>query len=322
MAEGRVSILFGTGSVGHDGEKFLNDVTKLKEILDEYKKRGHNEIDTARVYGNSTAESILSEAGYLQKGFSIDTKIASFFPHALSAANLNKSFTASLTALNTNKVNVLYLHSPERATPLHETLNAVNELYKTGQFKEFGLSNYPAYEVNQILQICESKGYVKPTVYQGMYNLFARTVEQDLFPLIRKHGLRFVAYSPVASFFTQDMQRDIQAPHWSRFDATTPVGRYYRAMFFKESFFKALDKIREAGKQYNISVTEIAIRWLVHHSQLRAEFRDGIVFGGKGIEHVRENLDSAEKPPLPDDVVQAITSVWDQIKADAPPYYR
>jgi len=317
-----VRFLYGTGGVGLDGQKYLNDRAAIQQILDEFKRHGHNEIDTARVYGSSTTESILSELRCEEQGFLIHTKINPFFPFALNTTNLTKSLAQSLSALQTTKVHVLYLHAPERATPLEETLSAVNEVYKQGHFDEFGLSNYPANEIAQIVQICTERGYVRPTVYQGLYNLLVRSCEKDLFPVLRRYGIKFLAYSPVASFLVPEMNKDVSVPHYGRFDPATPVGRFYRAMFFKESYFKALDSLKEAGKQYNLTITEIAIRWLVHHSQISARYNDGVVLGGNNLQHVKQNLEYAERPPLPEDIVKLAQDVWELIKADAPPYCR
>ena len=83
------------------------------------------------------------------------------------------------------KVNVFYLHGPDRDTPINETLEACNELYEEGKFTELGISNYAAWEVVDIYYICEQNGWVKPTVYQGMYNLLTRAGEAELFPALR-----------------------------------------------------------------------------------------------------------------------------------------
>lgn len=73
-----------------------------------------------------------------------------------------------------SSVDIFYLHAPDRSTPYEVALKGINELYKEGKFKRFGLSNFPSYEVAEIVEICKANGYVLPTVYQGMYNAIAR----------------------------------------------------------------------------------------------------------------------------------------------------
>ena len=88
----------------------------------------------------------------------------------------------------------MFLHVPDRQTPFEEAIKAMNEAFQQGKFKHFGLSNYTAQEVQQILDICERNGYVKPTVFQGHYNAIVRGGEKELFPLLRRHGIAFFAY--------------------------------------------------------------------------------------------------------------------------------
>ena len=81
----------------------------------------------------------------------------------------------------------------------------MNKAYTEGKFKFFGLSNYTADEVEEIVQICEAKGYLKPSVYQGQYNPIIRSGEKELFPLLRKHGIAFYAWRYVELIITQLM---------------------------------------------------------------------------------------------------------------------
>jgi aflatoxin B1 aldehyde reductase len=69
-----------------------------------------------------------------------------------------------------------YLHAPDRSTPYKVTLKAIDELHKEGKFRRWGLSNYLAWEVAEIVHICKTKGYVLPSVYQGIYNAVHRWV--------------------------------------------------------------------------------------------------------------------------------------------------
>ena len=104
----------------------------------------------------------------------------------------------SLKALKAEKVDMWYLHAPDRSTDYEVTMKAVNELYNEGYFKRFGLSNYMAWEVAQICEICRREGYVMPSVYQGGYNALRRAVEPELFPCLRKYGTAFYGYNPLA----------------------------------------------------------------------------------------------------------------------------
>ena len=88
----------------------------------------------------------------------------------------------------------MFLHTPDRQTPLEDTTKAMNDALRQGKFKNFGLSNYTAAEVKTFIEICEQRGYAKPSVYQGQYNATVRGGEKELFPLLRKHNMAFFAY--------------------------------------------------------------------------------------------------------------------------------
>lgn len=88
----------------------------------------------------------------------------------------------------------MFLHVPDRQTPFEETAKAMNEALQQGKFEKFGLSNYTAAEVQAFIDICEKKGYATPSVYQGHYNAITRGGEKELFPLLRKHNIAFMAY--------------------------------------------------------------------------------------------------------------------------------
>ena len=83
---------------------------------------------------------------------------------------------------------------PDRTTPFEETCEAMNQAYQAGKFTEFGLSNFSATEVEDCVTACKKNGWVVPTVYQGQYNAITRGGEADLFPVLRKHGMRFYAF--------------------------------------------------------------------------------------------------------------------------------
>jgi aflatoxin B1 aldehyde reductase len=169
---------------------------ETKAFLDTFYNRGGRNIDTARGYsphapGSSEQRLGLAEAS---KRFVIDTKVISRRPGAHIKEMIEKSINDSLEALRVNQVEIEYLHFPDRGTPFEETSKAMNKAYEEGKFKKFGLSNYTAEEVEKFVEICEKNGLVKPSVYQGHYNPIVRGGEEELFPVLRKHGMAFYAY--------------------------------------------------------------------------------------------------------------------------------
>jgi len=229
----------------------------------------------------------------------------------------------SLTSLKVQKVPLLYLHAPDPETPIEETLEALNELYKEGRFAEWGLSNYPAWQVVHIYHLCKEKGYPVPTVYQGMYNYVTRDIEKELLPALRCCGMRFYAYNPLGGGVLTGKYSYEDNPENGRFSGKTVWGNRYRDRFWKKSVFTQLEEVKFACIQNNIEPAEAAIRWLYFHSKLSAEIGDGVLIGGSSLEQIQQNTDYCTKAiPLPGDVLSVIEKSWEVAKADCPPYFR
>jgi aflatoxin B1 aldehyde reductase len=164
--------------------------------LDVFYSRGYRHIDTAHDYSPNapgTSETRLGQAGAASR-FTIHTKVHSGQPGDHEPSKINLSIERSLDALQTSTVETMFLHVPDRQTPFEDTTAALNDALQQGKFKSFGLSNYTAAEVQRFIEICEQKGYAKPSVYQGHYNAITRGGEKELFPLLRKHNIAFFAY--------------------------------------------------------------------------------------------------------------------------------
>jgi len=124
------------------------DEADLKKTFAYFSELGYNEVDSARVYGRGQSESTLAKLGITNNpSYSIATKIWPIQPGDHAPAKLTETFQTCLKELNVETIDLFYLHAPDRSVPYSETLKAVNELHKAGKFKELGLSNYAAFEV-------------------------------------------------------------------------------------------------------------------------------------------------------------------------------
>jgi aflatoxin B1 aldehyde reductase len=301
------------------------------KIVDIFQQHGHDEIDSARVYGDGTTEEILADIDWQKRGIVMDTKL---YPNAGTALvqddpythkpeDVRRGLMASLKALKADKIDMFYLHGPDRKNPFKDTLREVNNLYKEGYFKRFGISNYMSWEVAKIVEICEENGWIKPTVYQGVYHALQRTVEAELFPCLRHYGISLYAFQPLAGgFLTGRYTRDQETfEKGSRFDPKIFQGAIHRGRYWNDSYFDALDIINGVAEKHGLTVAEIALRWLHHHSQLKAELGDAVIIGASSTKHLEGNLTDLEKGPLPDDAVEALEKAWLTTKAVAPKYW-
>ncbi|KAL4862255.1 hypothetical protein BDV12DRAFT_190527 [Aspergillus spectabilis] len=270
----------------------VSDPAQAAEILDVFLQHGHREVDTARIYGAGSCEGILAAADWAKR------------------------------ALRTEKIDMFYLHGPDRKTPFEDTLREVNKLHQEGYFTHFGVSNYMSWEVAQICEICRKNGWIMPSVYQGIYHAPQRSIEAELFPCLRKYGISLYAFQPLAGgFLTGRYKRDqTDFEAGSRFDPNIMQESLHRKRYWNDAYFDAIEKIQSAAKNHELTLGEVALRWLKHHSQLRQELGDAIIVGASSVNHIRNNLDDLEKGPLPDNIVQTVEEAWPFVKGSAPKY--
>lgn len=148
----------------------ITSLDDFNKCLDHLQQQGYNEVDTARIYVGGKQEAFTAQARWKERGLTLATK---WYPHTPGAHKpdvLRENLERSLKELQTDQVDIFYLHAADRSVPFAETLEAVNELHKEGKFVQLGLSNYTAFEVAEIVILCNERGWVRPTIYQAMYN--------------------------------------------------------------------------------------------------------------------------------------------------------
>ncbi|KAI6329174.1 hypothetical protein MCOR31_002108 [Pyricularia oryzae] len=319
-------IILGLMTFGRE-EKWgarITDLDAFKETLDVFKSRGYSELDTARAYIGGQQEAFSREAGWREKGFKMATKVMyPLKPGVHSADKIVEWVETSLKELGTDCIDILYLHAPDRATPFTETLSALDKLHKQGKFSQLGLSNFAAFEVAEVVMTCRHNGWVRPTVYQGVYNAITRTIEPELLPALRRYGMDLVVYNPLAGgLLTGAIKSRDVAPSSGRFSDESVTGAHYRARYFRASTFEALRAVEAAAEEAGLGMVETALRWLVHHSALRVKGgNDGVIVGVSSIAQLRDNLDHLEKGPLPQEVVDALDRAWDVSRLDTADYW-
>lgn len=195
------ALILGTANWGENAT--ISSPEQAQLFLDILKRHNLRTIDTSRNYPAEgvfgTSEVLIGKVKAASQGFLIDSKVDNFTPGDLKYNNILASVEKELSALQADRVRVQYLHWPDRTVPLTETLQAMNEAYKQGKFDKFGISNYSVAEIEEIMEICEREDWIKPSVYQGHYNVLCRRGEKQLFPSLRKHGFSFYAWSPAAA---------------------------------------------------------------------------------------------------------------------------
>ncbi|MCJ1232660.1 hypothetical protein MMC14_000613 [Varicellaria rhodocarpa] len=305
-----IKIIYGTAAIA---SKTPEQREAFFEILE---KNGVKDLDTAWLYNNS--EKTLGEIGAPAK-FTIHTKAPGFAPGRLSKESVLQGAEKSFKQLGAGVVvDAYFLHSPDPETPIEETMDAIQQVYIEGKFKRFGLSNFQPKDVQAFYDYAKQKGYVLPTVYQGNYNAVARRNEADLFPLLRKLGISFYAYSPIAGGFLTRSPDDIKAGAEGRFDTETPVGGMYHKLYNKPTLVEALNEWDSISKESGIAKGALAYRWITYNSQLKVKFGDGVIVGASRPSQLEESLKWIKDGPLPPSVADQIEKIWQKVKEEAP----
>lgn len=312
MASKGIPVVFGTASFGSSEEYTTPE--QLANVFSILKKHNVKILDSAQLYGPSEVTLGSVKAG---DKFTIDTKWLGGWQKGISTKQyMIDSAKESIKKLGVEQVDIFYIHAPDYGVPFEETLSGVNEVYKSGAFKRFGLSNFSPDDVQKTYDVCKANNYVLPTVYQGNYSPVARKAETLLFPIFRKLGISFYAYSPLAGGFLTKTKQQI-ADGAGRFNAEA-IGGMYKDMYTKPSYLEALAKWEKIANDVGCSRADLAYRWVTYNSPLKPEHGDAIIVGASRPAQLDQTLTGLEKGPLPQGAIKAIDEIWEEIKADAP----
>ncbi|KAK7409405.1 hypothetical protein QQX98_008414 [Neonectria punicea] len=293
MSSSRNRLILGTMTIGPDESKVarITSMDEYKKCLDYLSSKGYNELNTAGVYVGGLQEGLTRDAGFRERGFSVASKVMPTKPHDHKADKLREYWETSLRKLGVDCAEIMYLHAPGRTT---------------------------SYDIAY-------RGFVKPTVHQGIYNAMSRSLESELEPRLRKFDISLIICNPPAAGLFSGKYTTLDEPADDHFNTKNNLGQLYTDRYFKQSVMDTLALIEPIAKEHGIPLIETALRWRVHHSKLRMRSNgghDGIIIGISSYKQLEQNIEACEKGPLPDEVVEVLDSLWQMTKADAPTYWR
>ena len=276
------------------------DANEAARIVDATREAGINAIDTANQYANGESEKITGKLiAADRERWVLATKLANPMgpgpnDRGLSRRHMVAALDASLKRLNTDWVDVLYLHLEDNDTPLEETLLTMAHLIERGKVHYFGLSNFRAWRIARVAELCRQMGIGLPIVCQPPYNAMSRQIEVELLPCCAHYGIAPVVYSPLARGILSGKYR-VGAPPPEGSRAARNDTRIMQTEFRAESIALA-QRIAERARERGTTPTAYALAW-VWNNQLV----NGVIGGPKTQAQWQDYLDAIGTPFDADD---------------------
>lgn len=286
-------LCFGTMTFG-GGEGIWGKIGSLQQqeaerLIAGALDAGINFIDTADVYAGGVAEKITGQAlknlDIKRDEVVVATKVfgqTGEGPNARGASRVHilEGIKASLKRLQLDYIDLYQIHGFDPATPIEETLRALEKLVSDGLVRYVGVSNWTAWQIMKALGIADLLGFSRFVSLQAYYTIAGRDLEREIIPMLKSEGLALMVWSPLAGgLLSGKYGRNRSGEEGSRrvnFDFP-PVDL--------ERGFAVIDSMRELAEARNCSVARIALAWLLHQPQVTS-----IIIGAKRPEQLEDNL--------------------------------
>ena len=253
---------------------------------------GINFIDTADVYADGRSEQItglaLKNLGIARDEVIVATKVFGETGKGPNARGASRSHIldgvkASLERLQLDHIDLYQLHGFDPATPIDETLRALDQMVRHGHVRHIGVSNWAAWQIVKALGISERLGLARFDCLQAYYSVAGRDVERELVPMLRSEGLGLMVWSPLAGgLLSGKYGRDQPAEE-------AEAGSRRIAFDFppvdKERAWDCIDVMRPMAEARSVSVAQVALAWLLHQPQVTS-----VIVGAKRPEQLADNI--------------------------------
>ncbi len=269
-------------------------------IINHALELGINFIDTAEMYTQGRSEEVVGKA---VKGKRSQVVIATKFGHRASIGPkerggsrnyIMRAVDLSLRRLNTDYVDLYYLHYPDSETPIEETLRTMDGLIHAGKVRYLACSNFAAWQLCEALWTSNLHNLESFIAVQSRYNLLDRGIEQELVPCCKRYGVGVVPWGPLASgFLTGKYHRNQEIP--ARFANPSSI---YGDVHTDINFDK-LAELEVFAKERDNSVGELAIAWLLSHPWLGS-----VITGATNVEQLSRNVAAVNWKLTTEDIIQ------------------
>ena len=294
-------LCLGTMTFGHGTSE-----ADAKRMVDRSFDAGVNFFDTANSYADAQSEVFLGKAlrGKREKAV-VATKFYNPMgsgpnDSGMSRYHIMNAIEASLKRLDTDHVDIYYIHHVDQQTPIEEMLRAVDDLVHQGKVRYIACSNYEAWRLMEALWISDTNGLARFACYQPQYSLVVRDIELDLVPACAHKGLGIVTWAPLGGGFLSGKYRPGER---TKSGTRSEEGFAYPGAFFAPNADETLAALLQVADEIGHSPAQTAIRWILERPHVSS-----VITGARTLDHLETNL-GASGWTLPDAARTRLTEV-------------
>ena len=270
------------------------DKDEARRIFDTYVERGGNFIDTANQYTSGTSERFIGEFAkdrrdqlVLATKYTLATRNGDPNSGGNHRKSMVRSVEHSLRSLNTDYIDLLYLHVWDSTTPVEEILRSMDDLVRAGKVLYVGISDAPAWQVSRMQTIADLRGWAPLVALQIEYSLVQRTVERDLTPMAQEMGLGVIPWSPLGSgvltgkYSRADLAggQELASPTGTRRDVAIANGS------LTERSLDIADVVKDVAKEMDTTPSRVALAWTMRNPAVAAP-----IMGVRTLSQLEDNL--------------------------------
>ncbi|GFN32377.1 aldo/keto reductase [Paenibacillus xylaniclasticus] len=258
-------------------------------MIDQFVELGGNFLDTANVYVGGRSEEIVGKAIKSRRPeLILATKVR--FPTAnhvngggLSRKHIFESVEASLSRLGTDYIDLYQVHTWDHATPIEETLRALDDLVASGKVRYIGCSNFYAWHLMKSLAVSDARDYARFVSIQQQYSLVSRDMDRELLELCLEENIAVIPWAPIGGGFLTDRYGK-EHPTEGRL-ANPNGGESSWAIRGTERNFVIREAVQQAARELGRTTAQVALRWLLQRKGITSP-----IFGARTLEQFEDNM--------------------------------
>ena len=275
---------------------------------------GVNFVDTANLYAYGRSEEIVAKA---LKGRRDDVVLATKVgidmstrpnEYGLSRKHIIQALEDSLRRLDTDYVDLYYIHRPDYSTPIEETLRTLDDLVRQGKVRYLGCSNLRAFQICKALWTSDVNGLERFDCLQTPYNVLTRDIEYEVLPVCSDEGLGVTIYNPLAGGLLTGKHDPSKSPTPGTRFSNDRQGKQYFDRYWNKDNFDAVERFRALAATHNRDMSQMALAWVLANPTVTS-----LVMGATSMKHVQHNM-AALDITLTKEEMDGCDEIWQALR--------